>query len=100
MNLSTKFRQSAIEQSLARNTVANYEHWHRQFYRFCKVPARQWHGGLVRRWMVHLFDSNYSAVSRKQALCAIKFVFDHVLKLDLGHLDLPPMPPERMALPT
>jgi len=50
--------------------------------------------------MVHLFDSHYGPVSRKQALCAIKFVFDHVLKMDLGRLDLPPMPRVRHTLRT
>lgn len=40
MSLTEKFRESAIEQSLGRNTITCYAHWHRQFYAFCKVPAR------------------------------------------------------------
>jgi site-specific recombinase XerD len=100
MSLTIKFREAAIEQSLARNTVANYAGWHRKFYEFCRVPASQWDGALVRRWMIHLFDLNYSPVSRKQALCAVKFVFDHVLRRDLGHLDLPPTPRIRRTLRT
>jgi len=103
MSLSTKFRQAAIEQSLARNTVENYGHWHRMFYRFCRVPASQWTGEMVRRWMVHLFDSHYGPVSRKQALCAIKFVFDHTTAIYL-HADAAKgfspldVPPERALL--
>lgn len=100
MSLSARFREAAIEQSLGRNTVACYAHWHRQFYAFCKVPASQWCGGLVRRWMVHLHGLNYSPVSRKQALCAVKFVFDHILNRDLGNLDLPPMPKVSQTLRT
>ncbi len=100
MSLTVKFREAAIEQSLGKSTVSCYAHWHRQFYAFCKVPASQWDGELVRRWMVHLHDENYSPVSRKQALCAVKFVFDYVLKKELGRLDLPPMPRVRKTLKT
>lgn len=53
---------------------------------------------MVRAWLVEMEAQRYSAVTRKQALCAIKFVFDHVLKRDLGHLDLPPMPKVRQTL--
>lgn len=100
MSLNVKFREAAVEQSLGRNTVSCYSHWQRQFYAFCKVPASKWDGELVRRWMIHLHDQNYSPVSRKQALCAVKFVFDHVLKIEMGNLDLPPMPRVRHALRT
>ena len=50
--------------------------------------------------MLQLHAQNYSPVSRKQALCAVKFVFDHVLKRELGSLDLPPMPKVRQTLRT
>ena len=100
MTLHERFRAAAIGQSLSENTIDNYGWWHLKFYRFCKVPASQWTGELVRRWMVNLYDLNYSAVSRKQALCAVKFVFDFVLKRELGQLDLPPMPRVRKTLRT
>lgn len=48
--------------------------------------------------MIHLADQNYSAVSRKQALNAVVFVFKNVLQRDLGQLDLPPMPKVRHTL--
>lgn len=41
MSLTTKFREAAIEQSLGRNTVATYAHWHRQFFAFCRVPVSE-----------------------------------------------------------
>jgi site-specific recombinase XerD len=55
---------------------------------------------MVTRWMHSLSNEDYSRVSRKQALCAIKFVFDHVLQVQMGELGLPPCPPERKALKT
>lgn len=100
MSLTTKFREAAIAQSLGRSTVVNYDFWHRKFYGFCKVPASQWTGELVRQFLVSLYDANYSAVSRKQALCALVFVFKHVLKRELGQLELPPMPQVRQTLRT
>ena len=42
--------------------------------------------------MLWLYGQNYSPVSRKQALNALAFTFKHVLKADMGNLDLPPMP--------
>jgi site-specific recombinase XerD len=54
----------------------------------------------VRQWMLYLHAQKYSPTSRKQALCAVKFVFDHVLKLNLGQLELPPMPRVRQTLRT
>ncbi len=100
MSLTIKFKEAAIMQSLGKSTVGNYAFWHRKFYAFAKVPASQWSGESVRGFMVLLHDQNYSAVSRKQALCAIKFVFDHVLRREMGHLNLPPMPKVRQTLRT
>lgn len=50
--------------------------------------------------MHSLSRQGYGRVSRKQALCAVVFVFKHVLKSDLGKLNLPPCPPERRTLKT
>ena len=98
MNLNDKFKDSAIEKSLSRNTQQNYQHWFKKFYSFCQIPASQWTPDAVRKWLIYLHDQNYSPVSRKQALCAVKFVFDHVLKKEMGWLDLPPMPKVRHTL--
>jgi site-specific recombinase XerD len=98
MNLNQMFRRAAVERSLKPNTVACYEHWFGQFYRFCRVPASQWTGELVRAWLMALHGQQYLPVSRKQALCALVFVFKHVLKRELGQLELPPMPKVRQTL--
>lgn len=98
MSLIQKLEDAATERSLGKSTVQCYSFWARKFYGFCKLPGSQWTGELVREWMLHLADQNYSAVSRKQALNAVVFVFKYVLKRDLGMLDLPPMPKVRHTL--
>ena len=87
--LIPKLKDALIEQNCLPNTLATYCFWVRKLYGYCKLPASQWDGDLVRRWMLQLHADNYSARSRKQALCAVVFTFKHVLKLELGHLDLP-----------
>lgn len=92
MSLIQKLDATMVEQSLIRSTMACYRFWNRKFYGFTKKPASQWTGPDVRAFMLWLYDEKYSPVSRKQALNALAFTFKHVLKVDMGHLDLPPMP--------
>lgn len=98
MTLNQKLRDAAAEQDLSRNTLRTYQHWARHFYQFCLRPASQWTGPEVTRWLCHLHRLQYSASSRKQALNAMAFVFKHVLKADMGHLQLPPLPTERRTI--
>lgn len=98
MSLIQKLHAAAVEKSLGKSTIQCYSFWTRKFYAHTKIPGSQWSGDLVRVWMLHLADQNYSPVSRKQALNAIVFVFKNVLKRDLGLLDLPPMPKVRHTL--
>lgn len=89
-----------IEQSCLPNTRSTYHFWVKRFYRHCKKPASLWVPDDVRQWMLELHRKAFSNKSRKQALCAVKFVFDHVLKSEMGWLDLPPMPVVRQTLRT
>lgn len=98
MGLITKLDAALTEQSRGKSTAQCYKFWVRKFYAHHHKPASQWTGEDVRLWMLHLADQNYSAVSRKQALNAVAFVFKHVLKVDMGRLDLPPMPKVRPTL--
>ena len=98
MSLIPKLTAALIEQNCLPNTVTTYCHWARKFYGHCRKSASQWTGPDVLAWLLHLHALRYSNTSRKQALCAVKFVFDHVLKADLGQLDLPPMPRQRQTL--
>lgn len=98
MGLIARFKVAAAAQSLGRNTVATYGFWLRKCWADTKVPASQWTGETIERWMHSLSDQGYGRVSRKQALCAVVFVFKHVLRADLGQLNLPPSPQERKTL--
>jgi integron integrase len=100
MGLIAKLKAAATEQGLLRNTVAVYAHWCRRLWEFSGQPASAWDGQIVRAWLLALAEQRYSPTSRKQALCAVVFVFRHVLKRELGQLDLPPMPRVRQTLRT
>lgn len=92
MNFFQTLSEAVVEQSMAKKTRDCYYHHAKQFHQFIGKPAGQWEGLDVRRWLLEMERRSYSPVTRKQALCALKFVFDHLLKRDLGQLDLPPMP--------
>ena len=98
MSLIPKLEAALVEQSLGKSTGLCYKFWVRKFYAHNRKPASTWSGEDVRLWMLALADQNYSAVSRKQALNAVAFVFKHVLKRDMGQIDLPPMPKVRQTL--
>lgn len=100
MNFTRLFEDRMIERDLMPRTRECYQFWARRFYRFAQRPASQWTGADVRAWLLDLEQQKYSRVSRKQALCALKFAFDHVMRADLGDLDLPPMPRVRQTLRT
>jgi integron integrase len=96
--LIPKLKQAMAEQSCGRNTVETYCWWARKLYTHTNKPASQWSGEDVQAWLWSLHEANYSAQSRKQALCAAAFIFKHVLKADMGKLDLPPLPQVRQSL--
>ena len=87
--------------ALARRTIEVYASHVRAFWRFAdRKPAAQWTGRDVSRWMWELDAQGYAPKSRAQALCAIVWIFKHVLHLDPGLLDLPAAPRERPRLKT
>jgi integrase len=90
--LLPRLKQALAEQSCGRATTATYCFWAGKLYRFTSKPASQWNGKDVQAWLWSLHQENYSAVSRKQALCAAAFIFKHVFKADMGRLELPPLP--------
>ncbi len=98
MSLYQKLEDSIAAQSLCRNTLKSYYSECRKFYGFTKKPASQWSGKDVKAWCVYLYKQDYSRSARKSALNALAFVFKHVLKADMGTLNLPAMPPERKRL--
>lgn len=78
--------------ALAKNTKKTYISHLKSFYSYVRRPATEWTGEMVQHWLWHLHDQRYSHVSRKQALCALVYVFKHVLQRDLGTLNLPSAP--------
>lgn len=100
MGLISNLNAAMIERSLLKNTMSCYRFWNRKFYGFTKKRASLWTGADVRAFMLWLYEENYSPVSRKQALNAVAFTFKHVLKADMGHLYLPPMPAVHRTLRT
>ena len=104
MSLLARFEELAKvpmqgRQALALRTIATYRHWITQFWRESgRKPAGQWTGRDVSRWMYDLEANGYAPKSRHQALCAVVWVFKHVLHLDLGVLDLPAAPKMRRTL--
>lgn len=64
--LLQRFRVEAAARSLGRRTIQTYEFWLRKCYQDLKVPASQWTGETITRWMHHLDGQSYSRVSRTQ----------------------------------
>lgn len=99
-SLIDMLKAAVAENDRMRGTFQAYAFWARKFYGFTRKPAAQWTGPDVQRFMVHLYEERYAGKSRKQALNALAFVFRRVLKVDMGKLDLPPMPKEHKPLRT
>lgn len=84
---------------LSKNTRRAYLAAIRAFWQFTGgKPASQWTRTDVEDYLRDLHSLNYSRSSRKTSLCALVYVFKHVLRVDLGELDLPPMPMEKRTL--
>jgi site-specific recombinase XerD len=102
--LIARFRQVAAVQTRERNalcdnTKATYIHWLRLFWKYiAPKPASQWTGQDVELFMWHLEAEKYAPKSRRQALCALVYVFKNVLEQDPGRLNLPAMPKEKPTL--
>lgn len=101
MGLIDQFRVQASCRELQKRTISTYEFWIRKFFADTgRRPASEWNGAMVSQWLHQMDRENYSSVSRKQALCALVFVFRHVLKADLPNLGLPKPPREKFHLRT
>jgi integrase len=100
MTFTQQLDQAFATQDILPRTRDCYRWWIRKFYAFARTPAGQWNGPDAERWIHQLDRENYSPTSRKQALCALVFAFKHVLKRDLGQLNLPPFPVQRKTLRT
>ena len=108
LSLNDAFRRAAAvampgRRALMPRTVATYEAVLTRFYRFLGRSAASWCPADVEAFMRHLHDQGYAPKSRGQALCALVYVFKHVLKRELGELTLPVTPraaPTIKVIPT
>jgi Phage integrase, N-terminal SAM-like domain len=98
LSFKQQFFQAIALRDAAKATGRDYWAQVRKFYEFTKKPASAWTGPDVEAWMHQLHRMEYAHKSRKQAPCALVFCFKHVLKRDVGTLNLPPMPKERQTL--
>lgn len=90
--------QVAADRALLPNSVDSYWSWTKLFFRFTKTGAGQWSGRDWERFERWLIAEGYSYSARRQARCALNFIFAHVLKMEVGKLDLPVIPRPDAAL--
>jgi integron integrase len=82
---------------LAEKTVETYLFWLHRFAKFVGKGASQWTGADIESFLWQLHRDQYAQKTRKQALCALVFVFKNVLSVDVGTLNLPAMAKEHPA---
>ena len=70
-------------------TEQAYVHWVRRFILFQgKRHPQEMGGAEIEAFLTHLaVEGRVSASTQTQALCAILFLYKHVLRIDLPHLD-------------
>ena len=99
MNLKELMQRAIAIQKRDSKTFDAYWGECRKMFKFCGKPASQWTGKDVEEYIWKVLEANnYSRSSRKTYLCAMSFLFRHVLNADMGKLHLPPMPQYRKPL--
>jgi integrase len=92
------WRQTAADRALLPNSVDSYWSWTKLFFRFTGTGAAQWSGRDWERFERWLLAQRYSYSARRQARCALNFIFRYVLKIEVGKLNLPIIPKPEAAL--
>lgn len=99
MNLYQLLKNAVAENNHSDALFDQYWHVARQFYEFNgRKRATEWTGQDVRSFYIWKREKGYSRSDLKSVLCGMAYIFKHVLHVDMGRLDLPPMPPERKPL--
>lgn len=105
MKLLQQARDVGLRRRLAGSTIACYQSWIVDFLRFSKVEGRwrtpaELFAADVERYLTHLArDRRVSASTQNQALCAIIFLYKHVLGDQLGEDHLGRFEAERARRP-
>lgn len=91
--------RTLARRDLSEGTQDQYIGELKKFWRWCgKKPSSEWGGPDVEKYMHWMRGQMYSRSSRKTALCAIVYVFRHVLMREIGKLNLPAMPKEKKTI--
>ena len=88
----------AADRALLPNSVDSYWSWTKLFHKVTGKGASQWTGGDWERFERWMIGEHYSYSARRQARCALNFIFAHVLKMEVGKLNLPVIPKPDSAL--
>ena len=84
-SLITRIEEECKLRHYSPRTAAAYSHWTRQYYRFHgRRPPRELGAEHIQSFLTHLAVRKFSASSQNQALNALFFVYDKVLRLPLG----------------
>jgi integrase len=89
---------AAADRALLPNSIDSYWSWTKLFHKVTAKSAGQWTGAdweKFERWMI---AEGYSYSARRQARCALNFIFLHALKITVGKLNLPVIPKPDAAL--
>lgn len=83
-----KFREVAYgpPHNLAKRTIECYADWIRDFYQFVGKRLGECGAGDVREFLSYVAAEEYSRSAQRQALCALVFVFKHVIDRELGDI--------------
>ena len=95
--LLDQMREKLRAMRYAYRTEVSYVDWVEKFLRFYRDSEGRWRhpttmGNLeVERFLTHLaVNRRVSTSTQKQALCAIVFLYKHVLEIKLGTIDAKP----------
>jgi integrase len=88
----------AADRALLPNSVDSYWSWTKLFAKVTEKRAGLWAGADWERFERWLIGEGYSYAARRQARCALNFIFRYVLQMEVGKLDLPIIPKPSAAL--
>lgn len=89
MKLLQRVHHVGTRRRLARSTIERYQDWIRKFLAFCRTDGRWIHprdlgAPDVERFLTHLaVNRRLSASAQNQVVCAIVFLYNHVLADEL-----------------
>jgi site-specific recombinase XerD len=97
VKLEEQLRRTIRQKGHAYNTEKAYVQKYNQFIQFAKAKYGEYRHPAelaksdIQDFLTHLAaDRNVAVETQRQALSALKFLYEHVLKIDFGILDFAP----------